>query len=234
MFTIPGVAYSIVMRMFCLPTIAHIYQCRHSTFITIGMNKASHEWDAMVRYLLEVGDVFEDMDYKKFDTTAEINVRLALTELFILPNATNMERKIVEVLLQYDAQALVQWDKYVLALPMGTCSGSILTAPIGSLINQVYILTAWIELAPPELKDPRYFAKFVRNKNYGDDLAMTTSPQVSSWFNAPAIANLLKPYGIQLTPGDKTETFKKCTVFEFTYLKNKTGLIVTGMETYRD
>lgn len=223
MFTIPGVAYSIVLRMYFLPTLAHMYQCRSDTFMSIGMNKASDEWDTMVRYLQEVGTSFEDMDYKKFDTSAEINCRLALFPLFS-KYLTEDEQFEAETLFRYDAQALIQWDKYILAIPGGTCSGSVLTAPIGSLINQVYLISSWIELAPTSFKDPRYFDKFVRNKNYGDDLAMVVADQAKYFFNATNISQFLAQYNIQMTPGDKGDEFTEKTVYTFTYLKNNTRL----------
>jgi hypothetical protein len=224
MFSMASVALTIVQRKYCLPIIAHLYQCRHNSFLSIGINKASKEWDQLVRYLLEVGDQFSDADYKKFDTRANLEVRLACNRIFEQKWMTNEEQSRVRVLMRYDSQALHQWGKYILALPSGTSSGSFVTATIGSIINECYIRMAWIHLMPHGFKDIAVYRKYVRTKNYGDDLAMSTHRDICEDFHPQKIADFLECYNIQMTSGDKHSALGFKSVTDFTFLKNKTKL----------
>jgi hypothetical protein len=226
MFSMSSCAYAIVMRQYFLPTIAHLYQCRRDTFLTIGMDKTSKEWDSFVRRMLEVSNKFHDGDYKKFDTRASLEVRYALNRLFIPSWMTDVQKTSAEVLLRYDGQALHQYFDYILVIPSGTSSGSILTAIIGSLINECYIRMAWLHIFElSSLRDLRYYRTFVRSKNYGDDLVLTVADEIKDVFNCATIADFLAMYDITMTSGDKTGEFREKEISEFTFLRHNTGVL---------
>lgn len=222
MFSMNNVALCIVMRKIFLPVIAHFYQCRHQTFLSIGINKASREWDIMVNYLLEVSQTFFDFDYKKFDTRANLDTRVESNEIFIEEWMNDIQQKMARTALFYDSQAMHYFLKFLVLLPSGTSSGSIMTAICGSILNEAYIRVAWQNIMPVPLCDLRYYKEHVRTKNYGDDLAMTVSDAVKHLFNDKNIAQFLAKYNIEMTPGSKTGDWGERTLGEFTFLKNNT------------
>lgn len=222
MFSMNNVALSLVMRKLFLPTVAELYQTRNKTFLSVGINKFSAEWHLLVQRLLEVSDEFYDADYKKFDTRAELRTRLKMNNLFIRDYFSEVEKKMAYTALTFDSQALHQFLNYLVLIPSGTSSGSILTAIIGSLINEAYIRVSWQIIMPTQLRDLRYYHEHVRTKNYGDDLVITVSRKVSHLFNDKSIADYLAFHEITMTPGSKTGEWGAKKVTEFTFLKNRT------------
>lgn len=223
MFSMASVALAIVMRRYFLPRVAHFYQCRHSTFLTIGMDKTGREWDNFVRRMLEVGDQFHDADYKKFDTRANFVVRMQVNRLFMESWMSEEERKAATTLLHFDSQGMHQVLDNIVVIPSGTSSGSMLTAIAGSLINETYVRCAWLECMPTGLSDLHHYRTYVRTKNYGDDFVMTVHPKLSAYFGAEVVAEYLARFNITMTAGDKTAEFRTKTVKEFTFLRNTTG-----------
>lgn len=224
MFSMNNVALVVIMRRYFLPTIAHLYQCRHESFLAVGLDKTSGEWDQLVRYLLEVSPKIADADYKKFDTRAQIDCRMWVNKILLEDYFKGDDLVIAETLLHYDSQALFQFKKYIVMLASGTASGSILTVIIGSLLNEMYIRCAWMEMAPINMKDLKYYMRNVRTKNYGDDLALSCNEAVTPFFRDELIAEFLSQYDIEMTPGTKAGNWGHREVTEFIFLKNRSRL----------
>lgn len=225
MFSMNNAALSIVMRKLFLPVVAHAYQCRFKSFLSIGIDKTSPEWDQFVRYLLEVGSDFYDMDYKGFDTRASLTTRLAVNEFFIEDWMDDRTKLMARTVLQYDSQSVHQYLDYIILLMSGTSSGSILTALVGSLINETYIRTAWMGImASTALMDLKYYKKYTRTKNYGDDLVLSVDASIKEKFNDSSISTYLSQFGIEITPGDKTDSWGSKGPCEFTFLRHKSRL----------
>lgn len=224
MFSMSSVAIAIVMRQYFLPMIAHLYQCRHKTFLTIGMDKTSKEWDSFVRRMLEVGSEFEDADHEGFDNKANLEIRTRLNKFFVENWMTGLQKRGARTLLEADAQALHQFLEWILIVPSGTSSGSMMTAIIGSLINETYIRTSFLTIMQnTAFNQMTYYYKYVRTKNYGDDFVMTVHDELKPYFNCSTIASFLKQFDIIMTSGDKKSDFQYRSVNEFTFLRHKTG-----------
>jgi hypothetical protein len=239
MFSMNNTPLAILMRQYLLPTIAHCYQARESTFLCIGMDKSSREWDTFVRRMLEVGNEFYDADYKQFDTRASLSVRRTVNKIFITDNMPDRVKFIIQCLLEYDSQAAHQFYNMILLLSSGTSSGSVLTALINSLINEMYMRLCWLIIFNgTPLRDLSNYRRLVRTKNYGDDLVFTVDKAVSRVFNDESIANVLASYNITMTPGNKHGSWGAKTVNEFTFLKNTTrewdGIYVPLMSNYAE
>lgn len=223
-FAMNNVALAIVMRMFFLPIVAHLYQCRHKTFLSIGINKSSEEWDHLVRRVLEVSQHFYDMDYKKFDALCEPKLRRIIDrEIFIEDWMNEDEKATANLLLINEGQALLQYLRYILVI-YATKSGSTLTAPFNSLLNETYVRMAWIIVMPESLKGMSSYRKLVRTKNYGDDLVLGVHESVRDLFNDKVLAECMAQYAVTMTPGSKEGDWGSKSLEEFTFLKNKTRL----------
>jgi hypothetical protein len=177
-------AYNIIFRMYYLPVIAMIMDCRFIFGIAVGMNAASSEWLALFNYLTFDGEITHRVvagDYSSFDKNMgsdfiygafEFMIDLAIKYLTYTDEDVRVMRS-----LAFDT--IHHWTMYMgdfVLMSSTNPSGQPATAILNSIVNQLYILHVVLEMYPKATTDQ--LAGGLRAMVYGDDNILSLHPSI--------------------------------------------------------
>lgn len=199
------------------------------TGIGIGMDPGSRDFNFLYNKLRKVSRFGIDVDYKNWDAHClgklfemEDIVRNIWYEDRDGINSDSIfeDRQVRHVITSQIVNALTVVDGNLIQMSCGQRSGQAKTATSNSVINQLVIGYAWMKLAPPEMRSYFSFQNHVFSCVYGDDLIMSISEEVLSWFNGISFQNEMAKVGMKVTSADKgvMQPFKP--IEEMTFLKH--------------
>lgn len=216
---------SILVRKYFLP-ISCLYLRFPEVFGTaVGINAYGPAWERLVKRTFKHGSqrgIFGD--YAKFDKEVSYQVAilpwLLWIEIAMRAGYTSRQLDIMRSIAEEVCRPIYEWNGELLSTDGSTPSGHNMTVFTNSEINFVYMLVTWFALGESEgLSNLPNFFTHVSMTTYGDDNAMTVSPDVS-WFNHVSVSQYLASYNISYTTADKTvPTEPYSDVSEFSFLK---------------
>nr|ULG00040.1 MAG: hypothetical protein 1 [Marnaviridae sp.]URG14537.1 MAG: RNA dependent RNA polymerase [Picornaviridae sp.] len=233
-FTMAGMAHTIVTRMYLLPLIVHIQNNRYNYEAMPGIVAQSEEWEELYRALTKFGtERIIAGDYAKFDKRMPASVILATFDIMenICRRAGYTEQDLMVVRgIGYDtAFPVVDFNGELVEFYGSNPSGHALTVIVNCLANSLYMRYAFRILShdaptpPPRLRLGHgwSFKKCVSLVTYGDDNAMGVS-EACPWFNHTAIQDLLMLATIEYTMADKvSESVPYLPIDKVDFLKRK-------------
>jgi hypothetical protein len=221
-FTGAPVAWSIVMRKFCLPFVK-IMQENPTLFESApGCVVQSLEWEKIRDYLTKFGsDTMIAGDYGKFDKKMSPVLILAAFEIiadFARGCGWTEEEVQVFYLLGEDcAFPYVNMGGDLVMFYGSNPSGQALTVIVNCLVNCMYMRLAYKNLNPE--KECHTFKQNVALMTYGDDNGMGVRPSCT-WFTHTRVSAYLARYGVEYTMADKeAESRPYISIDELSFLK---------------
>jgi len=85
----------------------------------------------------------------------------------------------------------------------GNPSGNPLTAPLNTIVNEMYLRYAWLNLAPKEYASMEFYPKFVATKLYGDDNWVSVKREALPFYNMVTVAKFFSTLGFTFLPPSK-------------------------------
>nr|WPR17965.1 MAG: hypothetical protein [Skomarfal virus 1] len=164
-----------------------------------------------------------DVDYSEFDGSVPphaFEVFAAVTDMFY-GEAYKQQRHVLIHMLQHSYQVV---GYYLVQSFKGNKSGNWLTDVFNSVVNVHYLMVSWYALYKNRYGSisPGMFHKVVRMLTYGDDVIITSLPQVLAWFNRASVFAVLECFGFKPTAADKTEEVRETdSLWDLTFLKSK-------------
>lgn len=176
----------------------------------VGTNAYS-DFDRILRYLNKHPNMFTG-DYKNFDKLLPACVFDDIRDMLCLVNPS-MSNEIKSVFLTITDR--IQICKSSMSLIRGGMpSGCLLTASLNSKCNDYMLYTAYVSLcwanALFDKANYIYYDKNVHRMFYGDDVIVTCSDEVSSFFDLSSLAlQLQKLFGMVMTASSKSGELKR-------------------------
>jgi hypothetical protein len=204
-FTMAGIAQTLVTRMYLLPLVVHMQLNRYIFEVGVGVCPQSAEWEEAYRYLTQFGtETIVAGDYAKFDKRMPASVILATFDIMLtMCKASGYSESDLAVVrgIAYDtAFPTVDFNGDLIEFYGSNPSGHALTVIVNSLANSLYMRYTFIVLRP--IAEHRSFKELVALWTYGDDNVMGVSEE-AQWFNHTAIQNTLVDVDIEYTMADK-------------------------------
>lgn len=204
-FTMAGIAQTLVTRMYLLPLVVHMQKDRFRFEVGVGVCAQSAEWEEAYQYLTKFGT--ERMvagDYAKFDKRMPASVILATFDIMLsICKTSGYDENDLAVVrgIAYDtAFPTVDFNGDLVEFYGSNPSGHALTVIVNSLANSLYMRYTYLMLRPPS--EGRDFKALVALWTYGDDNVMGVSEE-APWFNHSAIQDTLAAVDIEYTMADK-------------------------------
>jgi len=209
-----------------------------NTFSTLGMNRASLEWDRMIKRFLEVGSKILDGDQEHWDGKFKSFIAMRCQRIFDAfyndkpGTSTHFQRYILFCHAVF-AFIRVTWPLSgssemfsIIIQVLGLMpSGWYLTFVLNCLVNACLMRIGWIFLVSAPFNDLYYFREFVRDKYAGDDNALAVADRFIDEFNNLTLAQFLATYDQVYTPSSKSgELVAFQSIYDFAFLKTKTGV----------
>ncbi|AIX94679.1 polyprotein [Laodelphax striatellus picorna-like virus 2] len=211
-FSISPVQYTIVFKQYFGDFLSAYTSARLDLGHAIGIAADSSEWGMLVRALTTKGTHFVTGDYKNFGPglntaclRAVCKSILAWYEVYDNSPSKLDNMKIRKALLDELVCARHCAHDFIYSVLAGLPSGCPATAPLNSLVNELYMLCAWLGImCGTEYASLNYFYTLTKLITYGDDFIMSVNPKISHIFNGQTIQGYFKTYDIILTSADKT------------------------------
>jgi len=226
-FAIAPVDYVITMRRLCLDFTAAFYAARDSSFSAVGINVASLEWNAMVKYLLENSDVGFAGDFGSFDgkLSAECMdwVCWIIEQMYDeTPEMTMLRRVLFDELIHTVHIAI----DCVYICSGGNPSGNPLTVVLNTIVNEMYLRYVWLCLAPKGMNTLVGYHQHVRTKVYGDDNWVSVTPRALKFYNLQTVGKFLGLLGFEYLPPTKVVTdIKFDSLLAWDFLQHRTFVV---------
>ncbi|BAN57353.1 polyprotein [Nilaparvata lugens honeydew virus-3] len=206
-FSISPIQYTIAFKEAFGLYMASYRNTRFNAFHAIGVNPVSPEWASLKEYLCEVGTKFVTGDYSNFGPGLNLGVASAAMDIIIDWNKYYISDLTHEQLNTMICLKHELIDRYHLCNNLvytpgaGLPSGSPATDILNSMVNNLYLMYAWLKLTNHSLLA---FDENVRMVVYGDDVIMCVSDKYIPIFNSSTISELFKSYNIKFTDQSKT------------------------------
>jgi len=201
--------------------------------ISVGINPTSLDWTLLFQRLTKFGeDSLIAGDYANWDgkLMADVFLRaVAAINAWYGDSEENQNARIALVL------SFIQTDVLVLNTLIhkrsGMPSGAPVTAPLNSLCNWFYILTAVIDMLEQkqftqetgQQITPTFLIENMEEAFYGDDHVVALSALLRKFINFQDFVSYFKAIGITYTDSQKREQvdFQFENIYEITYLKRR-------------
>jgi len=223
-FTGAPADWSVVVRMYLLSFI-RVMQYNKFTFEAApGVVAQSSEWGDMYRYLTRFGeDRMVAGDYSKFDKRMSPSMILAAFDVIksvcVWGGYSQNEIKIIDCIAHDTAYPVVDFNGDLIQFHGSNPSGHPLTVVINSIVNSLYLRSAYILLNPNYECDS--FKNNVNVMTYGDDNALGVSRNCT-WYNHTSISQILGVFGIKYTMADKeSESIPYIHITNVSFLKRR-------------
>lgn len=234
-FTGSPLEYYIAMRQYFHTAICGLIDTRSETPIKLGIEANGQEWDKLYQWLASNSTVGFDLDFKDWDAMIAAVVMRVLPIIYnkiysknsdLDPNDLETQNRIRIWLYSALDGPLLTLGQYVVQAPGGQVSGQPNTTPDNCFIHLIFLLYAWMKLAPPHLRTFAAFLEYVVAAVFGDDGVVSVKPEVLGWYNFETVKEILEhDFNVSITSAaktGKTEKFKPIDEFEFlkrTFLK---------------
>jgi hypothetical protein len=220
--------YTIEVRRYFLDFVAAFQTHRLKNHIAVGMNVHGMDTTHFMQYLRSKGQNFICGDYTSFGPTLDPDAVVAFSRLVngwydhYCPDNTPLDNSIRTGLLLDTACSVHLVYNLLFQVACGSPSGHPLTVDINSYVNLRYLCRAWLALTKqmPEYNTLKSFTDHVGIVVYGDDVIMTTTDEITDFFNNLTISDYFSLIGIKYTDATKTGTELFCDYTKATFLKN--------------
>lgn len=178
----------------------------------VGTN-AYDDFQRIYMGLLKFPNMFTG-DYKRFDRTTPYCVFQDTCHMLRQVNP-HMEKEITSVFSSIMNRIQISGTTVFQCLG-GMPSGCTLTAPLNSLNNDYILYSSFAKMAERNFFDPSYISynKHIFRKFYGDDVIVSVSDEISSWFNMTTLSGEIRElFGMILDSSEKDGTLKTFETF---------------------
>lgn len=207
MFCASPVDYTIAMRQNYLHFCASFMKNRLANQSAVGMNVKGNEWSALFQRLTSFGhSKVIGLDYSNFGPGFNADVAVAAANIMVrwtMDNVEGVDELELRTLLAECTNSVHCVAGTVYQQFSGSPSGASITTVINSLVNMLYVMLAWRQLAGTGIDPWETYFRNVVLVVYGDDLIMSVSEQYLGKFNAVTIRDWFATYGIVSTGSDK-------------------------------
>jgi hypothetical protein len=222
LFTIAPVDFTIVCRILCLDFV-NAFQKNHASFYSaVGIDPESFDWEVMHKRLEEVGNTGFDGDFSSFDGKLQPECISAAFDLISDWYDVYRNRLCVKIdshtiiltasecrgMRRLLSDEIVHTNQLVFntlyTTHQGNPSGNPLTVILNSMVNAMYLRTAYASLVG--IGNKLSYDNEVRDKIYGDDNIVSVSSAVRDKFNFTSVSEFLGKHLIGYTPADKDES----------------------------
>jgi len=236
--------YTIYYRKHLLDFWAALQKEKFSHGFGVGTNPHSFDWTHWYRALVKRGENFIAGDYANFD--GMLHPRMVR---FCIERGMEWMRRYCGDFSEHEncyiniledacyPTLLVQNDVYKVG--KGEASGAPDTAAKNTLLNEVYIILCYLELAKQNdilFATLQQYDDNVYTLCYGDDVVMSVTDQIKDWFNMGTISKWFEVYGITFTDPAKLKITRNFVPpNEVTFLKRYfrpagNGIVYAPME----
>lgn len=194
----------------------------------VGTSWNGPEWSLIANALLANSGKIVPIDYSNFGPGYNAMVCAAAHDIIQMWTEMNVEgvnANEMNILGEEHYNSLHLMVDLLYQQLSGGPSGDPLTVVKNGLVNELYILLAWLLLARKygyrsENGIFHDYFKFVVLFTYGDDGIMSIHDSVIEWFNGITIHELLASYDITVTDSDKNAKIQKYkSIYDCTFLK---------------
>nr|QJI52050.1 MAG: polymerase polyprotein [Dicistroviridae sp.]QKN89001.1 MAG: RNA-dependent RNA polymerase [Riboviria sp.] len=214
--------FNIAFRMYFMTALVNLRLGRIFNGIAVGLNVWSKEWDSLAGHLLSNSPLLLDGDFRLFDGTLIDKIMWKIFE--ILDAQYNDGNTRIRRNLWYHVVYAVRLCRdRVYQCTHSLPSGFVATAEVNSLYVNIIFRCAYLMLARLHKQagdNMETFNKKVKLVAYGDDNIYSVSPDIISWFNMNTITAMMKQFGMDYTPADKSDDARPHkTITEVSFLK---------------
>jgi len=212
--------FNIAFRMYFMTALINLRIGRLFNGIAVGMNVWSREWDFLAQYLLSNSPLVLDGDFRLFDGSLIDKIMWKIFD--ILDAQYNDGNTTIRRNLWYHVVYAVRLCRNrVYQCTHSLPSGFVATAEVNSLYVNIIFRCAYLVLARLYGYAGDSMAEFnkkVRLVAYGDDNVYSVCPSIIDWFNMNTITEVMKQFGMDYTPADKSDDdrpYKRITEVSF-------------------
>lgn len=197
----------------------------------VGISRDGPEWSMLANRLLSNSPYIITLDYSNFGPGYNAMFCAGAHEIikrWTLKYVEEVVEAEIDVLGEEHYNSKHIMIDYVYRQFSGGPSGDPLTVVKNGLVNELYVLFAWIHLIEPTINEyndiESLFTLFYKNVYlcvYGDDLIMSVKEEYIGRFNGVTITQFFAEYGISATSADKAtkiEPYK--SLADSTFLKS--------------
>nr|WKV33205.1 MAG: RNA-dependent RNA polymerase [Riboviria sp.] len=233
-FNVFELSLTLVTRMYFGAFIGAIGQYPAELPCSVGINPLGQPWTHLRKRLKKVSSKIIAGDYSKFDGMMPGSILMDVAEVindWYRKNSKETPEEIERGCKARVGLVLAFIHKYVLSTNVvyqtkqGMPSGAPITAPLNSLVNELYLTMAIYELAKEagRILTPSELIELVALAVYGDDCLLAVDSSLQKWIDFRTLRDWLGKHGIKFTPEDKDGAdydFRNIDN-EVTYLKRK-------------
>lgn len=205
LFTIPPVAWTTVVRMYTLSFVRLIQLFPYVFGSAIGMVCQSPDWAEFYKVITKFGEnQCLDGDYSKYDKMTPPEIMYG-TQRFMLLLATlagwsERDKTILTGIFVDIMFPNVIFNGDIMMLNGTLCSGVPITSIVNTLDGIIYMMIDFHEITGKSFND--YF-EYVVQMQYGDDVILNVSPEISDVFNHTTISANKALHNVKFTMADK-------------------------------
>lgn len=232
-FSISPTDYVIQSRQYLMHFLAAFQSQRSKAMHSIGLNIYGPEWTNLALRLQRNGQFTKFLcgDYSKFGPTLDAEILSCVRDLIvdwyrIHTDYTECDINVVISLINECIHSVHLVMGHVYQTKCGSPSGSPITAPLNSLANVLYVMTAWCDLWIREgqltMCTLPMFLSCLELTTYGDDIVIGVEDNIIELFNNEYLQKFFASCGIKYTDINKGTTIRKwCAFPDVEFLKCK-------------
>lgn len=199
--------FNIAFRMYFMTALVNLRLGRIFNGIAVGLNVWSKEWDSLAQHLLSNSSLMLDGDFMLFDGTLIDKIMWKIFEI-LDAQYNDGNTKIRRNLWYHVVYAVRLCRDKVYQCTHSLPSGFVATAEVNSLYVNIIFRCAYLMLARLHKQagdNMETFNKKVKLVAYGDDNIYSVSADIISWFNMNTITEMMRHFGMNYTPADKSD-----------------------------
>lgn len=214
--------FNIAFRMYFMTALVNLRIGRLYNGIAVGMNVWSAEWDHLAKLLLSNSSLMLDGDFRLFDGSL---IDKVMWKIFAILDAQyNDGNTTIRRNLWYHVVYAVRLCRNkVYQCTHSLPSGFVATAEVNSLYVNIIFRCAYLMLARLHKyagDNMETFNNKVKLVAYGDDNIYSVSHDIIGWFNMNTITGMMKEFGMDYTPADKSDDARPYkSITEVSFLK---------------
>jgi hypothetical protein len=190
----------------------------------VGIDPAK-QWKEVYDRLMSKNPLWEDFDYKNWDQSLHPELVMSIATLVNewYGDDDNSENGTVRrVLLAELVHTHIIIKNRMFQKSSGQCSGCAITAELNCLVHELLVYYIWLDIHEKQSLETNLadFRENVCIMLYGDDIIKSVRDTCSIQFNGDTIKPYVFELGMNITPGNKTDTcFSLKKPEEITFLK---------------
>lgn len=181
--------------------------CHHA----MGTNVHSIHWTMIATELQKHPNYF-DADYTNFDKKEHQDFLYAAYKLIKMLRPQDAWSAAVDVCADELINSYMVDGQTVYKVERGNKSGSFLTTVINCIVNDFYVIYAWVKAT--NMKCLKTMRDNVVDIAFGDDLIISVSDDYREEFNFVSFKQIVEQLGHTITDGSKSKEVQKFTNFE--------------------